>query len=273
MRIKQSSIQSFKRMRLRANEIHSDTVMESLILICRPLLRSGYRLHDAASDWLLKHIFAVKRGILVVAHLALFGFFFPELRKDFGELAANLLIVILFLSPLSKIFRMRFLIQLMMLRRELGITMAYLATVHGVGYLLDPLWFETIVAPLLVGEVSGDNLRYVFGIMAYLLTLPLLLTSNALSQRLLGTKWKVLHRTVYLMFAFAILHRFLMKDETGIAIFEAALLLGSYGLAKALAWKNFLPPLVITIRVVAEDYQRYKQPTNAAVASNAPPSV
>lgn len=233
--------------------------MERFIIYVAPLLRIVYRLHDWASDFLVKHIFTVKRSILVVAHLSLFGFLFPEMRKDFGELAANLLIVILFISPLSKIFRMRILLHLMMLRRELGIMMGYLATVHGVGYLIDPDWFHFIIAPILNGNIWGDNPRFFFGILAYLLTLPLLLTSNALAQKYMGAKWKMLHRTVYLMFAFAIIHRFLMKGAPAFVLVEIVLLLGSYGLAKALAWKNFLPFLVRSIDLIRDDYGRYKQ--------------
>lgn len=235
--------------------------MERIITLFSPLLRIAYLLHDWASDFLGKHVFAVKRGILVLAHVSLFGFLFPEMRKEFGELAANLLILILFISPLSKIFRMRFLLQLMMLRRELGIMMGYLATVHGVGYLIDPDWYQFIIAPLAAGNFWGEDPRYTFGLLAYALTLPLLLTSNALAQKYMGAKWKLLHRTVYLMFALAIIHRFLIKGAPVFVIFEIIVLLGSYGLAKALAWKNFLPPLVTAIRLVAEDYRRFKNPT------------
>lgn len=234
--------------------------MDNLVRTLKPILYPLYRLHDTVSDFLVKHVFSVKKGILILAHLSLFGFFFPELRKDFGEAAANLLIFILFLSPLSKIFRMRVLLQLMTLRRELGIMMGYLATVHGVGYLIDPDWFEYIILPMLVGNFWGDDPRYVFGIFAYALTLPLLFTSNALSQRLLGPKWKLLHRTVYIMFAFAILHRFVVKDMTPMALFQMFVLVSAYASAKLLAWRNILPPLVEVIRLVAEDYRQSKAP-------------
>lgn len=248
--------------------------MEQLISLIAPLLQIVYRLHDFASDFLVKHIFSVKRGILVVAHVSLFGFLFPEMRKDFGELAANLLIFILFISPVSKIFRMRLLLQLMMLRRELGIMMAYLATVHGIGYLIEPDRYAAIVVPMLTGNIWGEDPRYVFGLLAYALTLPLLLTSNTLAQKYMGAKWKQLHRTVYLVFAFAIIHRFLVKGAPVSVIFEIILLLGSYGLAKALAWKNFLPPLVTAIRLIAEDYRRYKTPPNVvSVPEQAPPAA
>lgn len=232
--------------------------MERLITPLAPLLRIAYRLHDFASDFLVKHVFAVKRAILALAHVSLFGLLFPDMRKEFGELAANLLILILFISPLSKIFRMRLLLQLMMLRRELGIMMGYLATVHAVGYLIDPDWYAFIVTPMLTGNIWGEDPRYVFGLLAYALTLPLLLTSNALAQKYLGRKWRLLHRTVYLMFAFAIVHRFLVKGAPAYVILEIVLLLGSYGLAKALAWKNFLPTLSRIIQLIAEDYRRHK---------------
>ncbi|MFA9262188.1 MAG: ferric reductase-like transmembrane domain-containing protein [Undibacterium sp.] len=240
--------------------------METLIKTLRPLLEILYQFHDWASDFLAKHIFTLKRIILVCAHLALFGFLFPELRKGFGEVAANLLIAILFLSPLSKIFRMRLLIQGMMLRREFGIMMAYLATVHGVGYLMDPDWAEFILGPLREGSLLGNDPRYLFGLAAYLLTLPLLLTSNALSQKLMGAKWKLLHRTVYVMFIFAILHRFTIRGMSPSALLQAFVLIGAYASLKLLAWKNFIPFLVNTIRLIAEDYRRFRLPPVAPAA-------
>ena len=221
----------------------------------------GFRLHDLASDFLMKHLYGTKRFLLVVAHLSLFGFLLPDLRKDFGELAANLLIVILFLSPLSKIFRMRLLMQLMSLRRELGILMAYLATVHGLGYLLDPEWFAVYIAPYWRTDFLAIEPRLLFGMTAYTLTLPLLLTSNNLAMRFLGgKKWKMLHRLVYLLFIAAASHRFLTKSIFAydmFALFEAALLIGSYALAKLLAWKNFLAPLRDAITYVALRYKGY----------------
>jgi|GEM_PF-2988679 len=243
-----------------------------MITALGPVHRLAYTLHDYASDFLMKHVFSVKRTILILAHLTLFGFLFPELRKDFGELAANLLILILFISPLSKIFRMRLLIQLMMLRRELGIMMAYLATVHGVGYLMDPDWADFILSPLRDGSILTSDPRYLFGLTAYLLTLPLLLTSNALAQKYLGPKWKILHRIVYLVFAFAILHRFTVNASSPFALFQAFLLIGAYAGAKLLAWRNIFPPLVETIQLVADGYRRFKA-SPAPAAPRAPSST
>lgn len=221
------------------------------------ILSLGFWLHDWASAFLAKHLFGIKRGMLIVAHLALFGFLFPDLRKSFGEMAAYTLLLILFLSPVSKIFRTRLLLQLMGLRRELGILMAYLATVHGLGYILDPEWFDLLIAPYLKVSLFAINPALLFGATAYLLTLPLLLTSNSWAQRSLGKNWKRLHKIVYVLFVVVLMHRFLIKGGGTVEFIQLGVLLGSYVLAKLLAWKNFFAPLQKTIDWVALRYREY----------------
>ncbi len=224
-------------------------------------------LHDLVASWFAQHFRSIKIGLLLIAHLSLFGFFFPELRKSFGELAGNLLIGILFISPISKIFRVRFFLQIMSIRRELGILMAYMATVHAVGYLSDPAWFQWEILPQYGEWQSG----YMFGILAYTLTLPLLLTSNTLAQKYLGgIRWKMLHRIVYVMFVFAILHRFFITTGGGgkveFAFVEASVLIGSYVFLKVLAWKNFLTPLRLSIEWVEGKHGEYKAQKQATPA-------
>lgn len=233
----------------------------------------SFRTHDLISEWLARHFFSVKKGLLLLAHACLLGFFFPELRKDFGEAAGNLLIFILFLSPISKIFRIRLFQQLMGLRRELGITFGYLATVHGLGYLTDPfigaLFKEHLLSqPLLIGW------PLLCGFLAYLLTLPLLLTSNTLANRILGGRnWKLLHRSVYLMALLAVAHRFAMNGMTGMALLEMIVLVSGYILAKLVAWRNFLPPLVQAIGFVASRYQAYRTTLNPVSITPPTPPV
>ena len=226
----------------------------------RFLLQMSFRIHDALCEWLGRYYFQVKRGLLVVAHLSLFGFFFPDLRHQFGELSGNLLIAILFLSPLSKIFRVRLLQQFMGLRRELGILFGYLASVHGIGYLTDPL-----MTPYFLEQVNSTVLGWwerplLFGFLAFMLTLPLLFTSNNLANRLLGGRnWKWLHRTVYIMALFAVIHRFLINGLSIQALIEMIILVTAYILAKILAWRNFLSPLVRINSWIAGEYQRFKR--------------
>ncbi len=222
------------------------------------LFVTAFRLHDWMSATLAKNLFTLKKLILVGAHLSLLGFFFPEMRKDFGELAATVLIGILFLSPVSQILRMRLLLQMMSLRREFGILMGYLATVHGVGYLIDPDWLLSLTLLFQETGLSRESAPYFFGMLAYALTLPLLFTSNALSQRWLGgARWKLLHRSVYALFAMTILHRYLIQGGEIEGLIQALLLVSAYILAKWLAYKNFLPPLVKLQVVVSERYRAY----------------
>lgn len=233
--------------------------MQGLMTFFDPILPFLFRIHDAGCDFLVRYIRIIKYILLIGAHLVLFGFFFPDLRKDFGEMAANLLIGILFLSPLATIFRMRLLLLGMGLRREFGIMMAYLATVHGVGYLLDPQWFEFVIGPHWPGEVLGIQPMVLFGIGAYFLTLPLLFTSNTWANRILGGKnWKMLHRSVYIVFVFVVLHRALMRGGDTAAFLQAGLLLGAYIFLKVLAYRNFLSPLAEMIVLVSERYRQWK---------------
>lgn len=231
----------------------------TLFQLIRPILPLFFLLHDRVSDWMIRNVRRIKIILLIGAHATLAGFLFPEMRKDFGEMAANLLILILFLSPLSKIFRMRLLLILMGLRRELGIFMAYLATVHGVGYFLDPAWFDLVVRPYWPDSLFSLDPMILFGIVGYFLTLPLLLTSNTLANRVLGGKgWKRLHRVVYGVFLFVVFHRFLMRGGDPSSFVQAGLLLGSYGFLKLLAWRNILPPLRESINLVSSYYEEWK---------------
>lgn len=214
-------------------------------------------LHDKASAFLVRHLFTVKRTILVVAHLSLLGLLLPEMRRDFGELAGNLLIVILFLSPLSRITRSRLLLQIMGLRRELGILMGYLAIVHGLGYMIDPRWQELIFAPFPWQAALSQQAVLAYGVVALLLTLPLLFTSNTFSQKHLGKNWKRLHRVVYALFGFAVLHRFFWHSD-GFAFVQASVLLGSYVFLKLLAWKPFWPAFEAWRSYVAQRYREYQ---------------
>lgn len=224
------------------------------------LLRPLFVLHDWASTLLVKHFVLVKRLILVGAHVTLFGFLLPDIRRNFGSAAEIMLLAVLFLSPLSMLFRMRLLQQLMGLRRELGILMAYLATVHGVGYLIDPNRSVSILELFQTTGLSPESVPYALGIGAYMLTLPLLLTSNAWSQRWLGGRdWKRLHRLVYIVLPLVLIHHFSIRRGVSMDTFiQAGAYFGIYLLMKVLVWKNFIAPLRTVMVWVASGYRDYR---------------
>jgi len=228
-----------------------------------PILFFLFTAHDFASDLLARHLLVFKRVILLVAHLSLLGFFFPEMRKDFGEVALGVLLFLLFLSPVSRMLHMKLLLQLVGLRREIGIFMAYLVTVHSLGYLLDPDWFALLITPYWPGNLLAIDTRYLFGFGAYFLTLPLLLTSNSLSLQLLGSKnWKRLHALVYPLLLLALFHKFLRPGAARIEdiVFPIFVFL-LYIMTKALARKKFIDPLTQSIAWVATQYREYQLQT------------
>jgi sulfoxide reductase heme-binding subunit YedZ len=219
------------------------------------ILRRCFWLHDVSATFLAKNLFTLKKGILIFAHLSLLGFLWPEFRRDYGSWAGNLLIALLFLSPVARITRMRLLNQVMSLRREFGILMAYLALVHGLGYITDAHWQVFVNAMPFDGFFSG-KIAFFYGFVALLLTLPLLLTSNTWSQAHLGPRWKQLHRIVYGLFAFVVLHRFLIRGDA-FSLFQAFLLIGSYAGLKILAWRNTWAGLNKVLYFIGGEYKEY----------------
>ncbi len=223
------------------------------------LLNFLFWCHDVASAILVRYLFTIKKIILVVAHLSLFGLFLPEMREDFGSAALVILLVLLFLSPASKLFRMKLLYQLMGLRREIGILMGYLATVHVVGYLIDPDWFDFLITPYWPNDLLSIDVRYQLGFLAYFLTFPLLFTSNTWANRVLGGKnWKRLHRLVYPLLLLTLFHKFLRPGEVSLPdVILPTVIFALYVMSKFLAEKNFLPPLEKVIQFIAVRYREY----------------
>lgn len=241
--------------------------MENFLKRIDPLLMLAFRGHDISADLLGRWYGSIQWGILIAAHFSLLILLVPELavfRKSAGELAANLLIALLFLSPLSVIFRIRLLSLGMGLRREIGILMGYLAVVHGVGYISDPQFFSFYIEGHLGSGIVSMDMSILAGLTGLLLTLPLLITSNRFAmQRLGGKNWKRLHHLVYPAFLVIVLHRFFRVggswQEVG-PLIEAGILIGSYAWLKYLAAKPAAWPwLRQIISLVALRYAAYRQ--------------
>ena len=212
--------------------------------------------HESVTKLVRRYYREIKIALLLIAHASLFGLFFPELRNSFGEWSRNILVLILFVSPLARIFPISFFQLLLGMRRELGILFAYLATVHGIGYLTDPLWFPLSFAMYLASPLRIEPVL-LFGVVSYILTLPLLVTSNAISLRLLKRKWVTLHRIVYAVFVFGMIHAFAIRRASG--IWDAVLVISVYVALKALARYPHVAPIVWVRRFVGDAYGRYMQ--------------
>ncbi|WP_373355217.1 protein-methionine-sulfoxide reductase heme-binding subunit MsrQ [Pseudoroseicyclus sp. CXY001] len=124
--------------------------------------------------------------------LGLTGGLGPEpintLEREYGQTAIQLLIAGLAVTPLRRFAG----INLLRFRRAIGVTCFFFVLAHlSVWALLD-------VQAL--GRVWADILKRPYitiGMGAFLLLLPLAVTSNNLSIRKLGPKWRQLHKLVY----------------------------------------------------------------------------
>ncbi|MEE4164135.1 MAG: ferric reductase-like transmembrane domain-containing protein [Woeseiaceae bacterium] len=152
--------------------------------------------------------------------------FYGEYVHWSGDLAAYLLIATVALSPLRMLLpRWQAANWLLRHRRDVGLAAFVYAAAHTVAYLEN----ADAVSRILADSLSVDILT---GWLALLVLLPLALTSNSLSVRRLGRRWKQLHRWVYaggvLTFSHWILTAFdPMAGAIGFAAFIAVLVVGA----------------------------------------------
>jgi sulfoxide reductase heme-binding subunit YedZ len=144
-----------------------------------------------------------------------------------GSWSLNFLLLTLCITPLRGILQWPWLGRL---RRMLGLFTFFYATLH----LLSFIGFDHAFA---VDAIARDVLKKPFvalGFVAYLLMLPLALSSNSLAIRKLGGRaWQELHRNIYLIALLGILHYFwLSKLEQIFWPMAYAIVLGNL-----LAWR------------------------------------
>lgn len=150
-----------------------------------------------------------------------------------GEFSARLMVIAMMMSPLVLLApRWRFFRWLLDRRRYFGVAAFAYAAVHLVIYLVD-------IASL--REVWGQffTLSILAGWLGLFLFLPLALTSNDWAVRLLGRRWRVLHRLVYAAAVAVLVHWALVGDEAAGAFVQYVplVLLEGYRV-----WRAFVRP-------------------------------
>jgi sulfoxide reductase heme-binding subunit YedZ len=88
------------------------------------------------------------------------------------------------------------------LRRMLGLFCFFYATVH----FLIWLWLDHNFSLVAMWQDVLERPYITFGFIAFVLLIPLAMTSNRWAQRKLGRRWSHLHRMVYAIAILAILH-------------------------------------------------------------------
>lgn len=147
------------------------------------------------------------------------------LRRGLGIWALNFLLLTLTVTPLRKYSGWAWLGRL---RRMLGLFVFFYVALHLITYL----WLDqSFDGPAIARDIVKRPF-IVVGMMAFLLLLPLALTSNAFALRKLGGhRWQELHRSVYLIALLAVLHHAWMTEAgAGVPLLYALILATLLGL-------------------------------------------
>lgn len=140
------------------------------------------------------------------------------LIRDLGEWALRFLLLTLMISPLRRLTGMA---QLLRLRRMLGLYVFFYASLHLIVYVwleqsLDwwAIWLDIVERPFIT-----------IGMLTFILLIPLAVTSTRAAIRKLGKNWLRLHKLVYPIAIFAVVHFWwLVKADTREPLIYAVLL-------------------------------------------------
>lgn len=146
-------------------------------------------------------------------------FLFPRaLFSNFWSLAWKLLIVVMLVRPLRDIFpKCKLFSTIILFRRQLAILVWIFAIAHVFGYAIDymnHLWDNVSYMAVVSDPENFNVFGFLFwGILAFLVSIPLLLSSNDFLLNILWKYRKKLQRLSYFMFVFTWLHIVLIKWE------------------------------------------------------------
>jgi sulfoxide reductase heme-binding subunit YedZ len=116
-----------------------------------------------------------------------------------GEWALRFLLLTLSVTPVRKLLGWQFLLRL---RRMLGLYAFFYACLHFLTYLVLDQFFD-------VDEIIKDILKRPYitvGFAAFVLLIPLAVTSTNTMMRRLGRRWKLIHQLIYVIGVLAVLH-------------------------------------------------------------------
>ena len=120
-----------------------------------------------------------------------------ELEQELGELGLKFLVFGLTITPLRRYVGLN----LLKFRRVVGLLTFYYISLHLLVWLvldvqiLSQIWADIVKRPYIT-----------IGMAAFVLMIPLAITSNNWSVRKLGPKWRVLHRLVYVIAILGCVH-------------------------------------------------------------------
>nr|WP_238271508.1 protein-methionine-sulfoxide reductase heme-binding subunit MsrQ [Paraburkholderia terrae] len=165
-----------------------------------------------ASRWIVPAKIAVFIAALYpLARLVLFGFTgglganpIEFVTRSTGLWTLVFICITLAVTPLRKLTGWNALLRF---RRMLGLFAFFYAALHFTTYFWFDKWFDIAA---IVKDI-GKRPFITVGFAAFVLLLPLAITSPKAMVRKLGRRWQTLHRAIYPIAALAILHFWWMK--------------------------------------------------------------
>ena len=141
--------------------------------------------------------------LYVISYQIIFNQLGPEpvdrIINHFGEWTLIFILLTLSMTPLKKITKS---VEWIKFRRMLGLFTFFYASIHMLSYVgLDYRFdFEPLINDVL-------KKKFIFiGFSAWLLLIPLAVTSSEKMVRLLKQNWKKIHRLIYIIGIFGVLH-------------------------------------------------------------------
>ena len=141
--------------------------------------------------------------LYVISYQIIFNQLGPEpvdrIINHFGEWTLIFILLTLSMTPLKKITKS---VEWIKFRRMLGLFTFFYASIHMLSYVgLDYRFdFEPLINDVL-------KKKFIFiGFSALLLLIPLAITSSERMVRLLKQNWKKIHRLIYIIGIFGVLH-------------------------------------------------------------------
>lgn len=141
------------------------------------------------------------------------------ITRSLGTWTLVFLLITLSITPLRKLSGWSWLIKL---RRMAGLFAFFYALLHFITYIWLDQFFD-------LHDIYKDVIKRPFitiGFAAFILLIPLAITStNAMIKRLGGKRWLLLHRLIYLIAIFGVLHYWWLvkKDITQPLIYSAVI--------------------------------------------------
>ena len=152
----------------------------------------------------------IRKVLLVLNLIGLIVLFDSRMFSGLWNLSWILLLIIVYSRPLSNIFKkIVFLKKIVSIRKELWILCATLWIAHAIWFFLN----TNNISWILDSFYWNVNNAFWYWMYALIISIPLLLTSNIYSMKLLGRNWKRIQRLTYLFFLFITIHIVLIKPH------------------------------------------------------------